>query len=174
MKNLLAATLVVSAFAFAPGASAGDFFPGDPEFSVSGDPFNGPVSAHIGRDGLAEGVFTDNFIFRIGTDGLGSGSVTTSLSGVIGSVTDLDFLSVIFNNGTTNFDIPITSSGGIETAGMSNIPIFADVVNTLSIQYQSRGSGSYGGNLTFVANAIPEPMTWSLMQPGPTSPHIFS
>jgi hypothetical protein len=164
MKSFLAATVVASAIAFAPAASAADFFPGDPQFTVSGDPINGPVSGNIGNSGIAAGTFTDRFLFTIGADGLGSGSVATSLSGDVGGTTDLDFLEIIFNNGVQDYIVPLSSMGTSQFGAISNVPIFAEVLNTLSITYLSRGDGSYGGNLTFTpTGAIPEPMTWALM-----------
>jgi hypothetical protein len=164
MKKLLLTTVFATALAYSPAAFAADFFPGDEGFEVSGDPFNGPVSANIGVSGVGAGTFTDSFFFTIGANGLGSGAVSSSLSGPVGSTTDVDFLSIIFNNGFNDFVVPISFLGTTETAGISNIPIFAGVLNSLSIEYVSRGTGSYGGNLTFTpSGAVPEPMTWMMM-----------
>jgi hypothetical protein len=164
MRHLISTVAIASAIAFAPAALAADLVPGDPGFAVSGDPINGPVSANIGRSGLAAGIFTDNFLFTIGNTGLGSGSLSSSLSGALGSSTDLDFLSIVFNNGFSNFVVPISIIGTTEFAGISNVPVIAGQLNTLSVQYRSRGNGSYGGNLTFTPNAaVPEPMTWMMM-----------
>jgi len=147
-------------FAMVPAAQAAEFVPGTPEFSVSGDIFDGPISASIRRDGIAAGTFTDTFVFTIPQTGTGSGSVITSTTG-LGAVTDLDFLEVLFNN------VPVTvtklEGGLIEMAAASGISIVSGVQNTLSITYESRGNGSYGGQLTFAPGAVPEPATWALL-----------
>lgn len=169
IKMLLAAT----ALATASTASAADFFPGtnvtgtpSAFFQVSGDPFDGSVSATLGRSGLGIGEFTDRFLFRLGQDGLGSGSLITSFAGVGGSRTDLDFRSVTFFNGVASFIVPLASLGNAEFGALSNIPIFNGFQNILTINYTSRGNGSFGGDLSFTPNAVaavPEPAAWALM-----------
>ncbi len=136
------------------------FLPGDPGFSVVGDPGSGTVSADIGHSGIPVGDFTDIFRFTIDQDGFGSGSVTTSTSFLLG-LTDLDFKSVTFNGDI----IPITSFGGfVEIASGFLIPVANGVLNELIITGTGRGNGSYGGNVTFVpAPQVPEPASWALM-----------
>ena len=164
-SKLMAAAAVV---AFAPAVQAADIFPGNPTavpgafFNVSGNPAMGPVSATYGRSGIGSGTFTDNFLFTIDQFGLGSGSITSILSGLSGSATDLDFQEVTFSNGTTTYPVTITDFGGLEGGGLANIPIAFGVQNTLSLTYLSRGQGSYGGNLSFTP-AIPEPASWAML-----------
>ncbi|WP_120716539.1 FxDxF family PEP-CTERM protein [Tsuneonella amylolytica] len=173
LHRMLTATAVV-AVAFATPASAADIFPeGTPAaatnppnstFEVVGDPFSGAVSATIGNAGIATGLFTDRFIFRLGQNGLGSGSITTTLAGALGGRTDLDFLSATLFNGFTSFVVPLSPNGAFEFGALTNVPIFADVANVLTINGRSRGAGSYGGDLSFVPTAaVPEPATWALM-----------
>lgn len=170
-KILIAAA---SALAISPAAYAADVFPGNPSsvpgafFIVSGNPFLGPVSAAYGRSGIGTGIFTDRFLFTLGDPrgGLGSGSITTVLAGRLRGVTDLDFLNVTFDNGSTVFPVS-TGPGttfGQETGSLTNVPISPGVQNILSVTYRSRGQGSYGGNLTF--NPVPEPATWAMMLMG--------
>lgn len=173
MNIALKALVAASALAISTTASAADFFPGTNEtgspsafFQVNGDPFDGTVSATFGRSGLQAGNFTDRFIFRLGQDGLGSGSLITNFAGMLGSRTDLDFISVMFSNGVSNFVVPLASLGNAEFGALSNIPIFTGNENILSINYQSRGNGSFGGDLSFSPNAmtaVPEPAAWALM-----------
>ena len=167
MKKLLSLALACAAVAYAPAASAADFFPPSAEFQVFGDPTTGleTVSGSITRVGLS-GTGTDNFIFRIGPAtgngiGLGSGSIITSFS--ITGPTSLQFTSVTFNNGVSTFVVPITALGTGAAATLSNIPIFSGNFNTLSVNWTATGNASYGGNLTFVPGGIPEPMTWAMM-----------
>jgi hypothetical protein len=166
MRKLVLAVAAVSALAFAPSASAADlielYTPGEPEFTVSGDIFSGPISADIGVSGIIEGLFTHTFAFTIPQTGVGSGSITTSVS-VLGSTLDTDFTSVFFNGSAVNLE----SLGGglVETAWDTDVPITAGVLNQLVINGVSRGNGSYGGQITFspVEGAIPEPSTWAMM-----------
>jgi hypothetical protein len=78
------------------------------------------------------------------------------------SATDLDFTSVIFNNGVTDFVVD-TTTGAVEQGGLANIPITFGTQNSLTVNYLSRGQGSYGGTLTFTPSAIPEPATWGML-----------
>lgn len=167
MKKIISLALASAALAYSPAANAADFFPGMPQFQVSGDALSGTetVSAGILRSGL-NGTDTDNFIFRIGPPngngiGLGSGSIITSFS--IFGPTSLMFNSVTFSNGVDTFVVPITSLGSGAAATLSNIPIFSGNFNTLSVNYTATGNASYGGNLTFIPGGIPEPMTWAMM-----------
>lgn len=174
--KIIAAASAFAIAAVAQPAAAADFFPdtsgpspdgnGEFSFSVTGDPFDGSVSGGIERTGLDEGTFTDRFLFTLGQDGLGSGSITTILAGDLFGSTDLDFEEVTFFNGDETVIVPISDMGFQETAGLFNIPITAGVQNILTVTYLSRGNGSFGGNLSFVPDqvaAIPEPETWALM-----------
>ncbi|WP_380875900.1 hypothetical protein ACFB49_06490 [Sphingomonas sp. DBB INV C78] len=170
MKKLASALALASAIAFAPGAIAADFLPGDPNFTVSGKPFTGTdaVSASIGNEGL-DGTDFDRFIFTIGPVGanpigLGSGSITTIFSGLAGGVDDLDFGEVTFFNGVDTFIVPVSTLGKQEFAGLSDVPIFSGLENILTINYTARGQGSYGGTLSFTPSAVvPEPAIWLQM-----------
>ena len=170
MKRILSALAVASAFTIAPAANAGVLVtptsqPAGTAFLVSGDPFDGQVSAFFGRTGIAATLEdTDIFAFRIGQNGLGTGDITsTSVS--LDSIGDLDLLEVIFNNGVSNFVVNLAGGTDADEGGsLSNIPIFTDALNTLSIRYRSYGNGKYSGTLDFVPNAaVPEPATWAML-----------
>jgi hypothetical protein len=166
MRKLALAVTAVSAFALAPSANAANlietYTPGDPEFTVSGDVFSGPISADLSVSGIVAGDFTHTFSFTIPQTGVGSGSVTTSAS-FLGEVNDTDFTSVLFNGTPVNLDV--IAGGLVEIAWATDVPITAGVLNNLVINGVSRGNGSYGGQLTFtpVQGAIPEPSTWAMM-----------
>jgi len=141
-----------------------EFTPGDLEFTTAGDttpPITGAVSATIGRTDIGMGIFRDIYRFIVDIDGIGSGSISTSLSGPL---TNIDFLSVMINGQA----VPILGQGtDVEFAGISGIIITPGTVNELIVQGRSGGLGSYGGNLTFTPNAaIPEPATWAMMLAG--------
>ncbi len=160
--------LTAAAFVVAPAAHAATILPGNTtnvsnaSFDVSGDIDSGPISASFGRSGLDSGNYTDTFLFTIDQDGVGSGSITTVLSGLTGGATDLDFTSVVFNNGVTDYTVT-TTSGAIEQGALSNIPITSGTENSITVSYFSRGAGSYGGTLAFTPEAIPEPTTWAML-----------
>ena len=164
MKMLLAAA-AFSVVALAPSAQAADlievYTPGDPEFTVSGNIFSGPIAADISVSGIVAGLFSHTYAFTIPQTGVGSGSITTSVS-VLGASNDTDFTSVFINGTPVN----ITSLGGfIETASAIGVPITAGVLNNLVINGVSRGNGNYGGQITFnpTRNAVPEPATWAML-----------
>lgn len=164
MRALLTLVATASAFALAPAAHAATFVPGSSNFLVFGDGTTGtdPVSAVIGNGGL-NGSGSDEFVFQIGPVtgdfiGLGSGSVTSSFS--LEATNGLEFSSVIFNNGVSNFNLLVSSL----LARGSDIPIFSGNVNRLTVNYNASGNASYGGNLTFTPQAaVPEPATWMMM-----------
>lgn len=167
MKKMISAAIAAAALAYAPTASAANFLPGTPEFSVSGNALTGTntVSGGILRVGL-NGVDTDNFLFRIGPEtgygiGLGTGSLITTFT--LNSGTSLVFNSVSFFNGFQTYVVPVTAFEGGAFARLNGIPIFAGVTNRLSVNYTATGNASYGGNLTFTPGGIPEPMTWAMM-----------
>lgn len=147
-------------------------------FFTSGNITNGPIAATFGDVGIPGGSFTDIFKFTIPQTGTGSGSVTTTvdLSGY-GGVADLDILSVMVNSMAatpvyrdlagnvcpTPSPIPGTGScGATETFAITDVPITANILNTVTIVGTSRGLGSYSGNATFTPT-VPEPSTWALM-----------
>jgi len=171
MRTLVKLLAAGAAVAIAPAAAqAATIMPGNPTmvtgayFNVSGDTTTGPASATFGRSGLQSGTFTDEFTFTVAEMGLGSGALTTIQAGADGSATDLDFLEVTFSNGTETFNVPLVSDG-YEAGGLANIPLFAGVLNTLTVTYLSRGEGAFGGSLAFApaVSAVPEPATWAMM-----------
>jgi hypothetical protein len=173
MKKLLFVAATAAVAAAIPGAASAavctadnltcTFEPGDAEFAVSGDttpPITGVVSASIGRTAIPAGTFTDTYFFIVDADGLGSGSISTSLSG---PSTDINFTSVTING----LVVPRSPNGAVEFAGISGVPVLNGAENRLVVVGTSAGEGSYGGNLTFTPNsAVPEPATWAMMLMG--------
>jgi hypothetical protein len=176
MRSYLKLLAAASALAFASTANAAIITPGAPPpavFVVSGNPLTGtsPVTATIGNTPQVGGTtavpvnFSDSFLFTIGPVGgsligTGSGGITTTTS-LQFSTTDLDLTSVIVNG--TALTISRTAGGLIETSGTSNVNIFSGQLNNITVTGVSRGLGSYGGNLTFIPGAVPEPGTWAMM-----------
>jgi len=160
--------MTAAAFAVAPAANAATIFPGNPDgvegayFNVTGDINDGSISALFGRNGVAAGTYSDSFNFFIDQNGLGSGSITTILAGLPMSSTDLDFTSVIFNNGMMDYVVD-TTTGTTEQGGLANIPITFGTENSLTVNYLSRGNGAYGGTLAFTPAAVPEPASWAML-----------
>lgn len=166
-KLVTAAAGAAACIFFASSANAATFFftEADMDLAFGAD---GSISATFGRSGIGNGTaaggpigdFTDIYTFRIPQDGIASGSITTN-SSILGSTTDLDLVSVFFNG------VQLTGSGvGLNEALFANsVPIFANALNTITINGFSRGNGSYGARGSFVplGGAIPEPETWAML-----------
>ena len=167
MKKLTVVALATAACVFsASSASAATFFfdASDMDLAFGAD---GSISATFGRSGIGngtaeggpEGDFTDIYTFTIPDGGLASGSITTNTS-FLGASTDLDLVTVFFNG------VQLTGTGvGLNEAYFANaVPIFANQLNTITINGFSRGNGSYGARGSFVPTAaIPEPGVWAMM-----------
>jgi hypothetical protein len=183
--SVLAAVTALSLYATAASATTiitpgAPLPPNDPStsFIVAGNILSGPIAATIGHTGIAEGSFTDIFQFTIPQTGVGSGSITTSVNiGDFLGVTDLDIDSVIVNglaaietlrdiDGNPCLVEGVGTCGADETFALNNVPIVSGVLNTITVTGTSRGLGSYGGNLTFIPSAVPEPATWAMMLAG--------
>jgi hypothetical protein len=159
MKRIVAATLAAATmFVAAPAAYAATFPVGGPNFTATPGP-DGTFAGAFFNTGIAAGTFSDTFTFTLPTNGVGSGTVTTSASTRF-SANDLDFTSV-FVNGIAA-DITRTSGGLFEVAFTNNIPIIANQLNSIVVNGVSRGGGAYGGQATFIP-AVPEPASWALM-----------
>ena len=198
MRKLVLSVLGASALAIASAASAQTIItpgapapPNDPmtSFIVSGNIFSGPIAATIGHTGIVgdpeTGAFTDIFQFTIPQNGVGSGSITTSVNFAdFGGSTDLDIISVVVN-GLTAFralstafgdptnpfpgtpvsctDRTVGTCGANEAFFRNDVPIISGALNTITVTGIARGNGSYGGNLTFSPAPVPEPATWAMM-----------
>ncbi|MCU6454066.1 FxDxF family PEP-CTERM protein [Sphingomonas sp. A2-49] len=158
-KTILATMAAVAAFAAAPSASATTFPVGSPNFTGSPGP-NGTFSADFGNSGIAAGDFSDSFTFTLPANGLGSGTVSTSAS-IFGSPNDTDFTSVTINNVAAT--LTKLEGGLFEVAFAGGVPITGGSLNTLTVTGVSRGSGAYGGQLSFIPSAVPEPAAWAMM-----------
>lgn len=189
MRRFLGALATMSAIALCPAAAnaatvvigpnqvltAPTVAPGQTvDFFTSGNIFSGPISATFGDTGIPTGSFTDIYNFIIPQNGVGSGSVTTtvSLDGLNGP-NDLDIFSVLVNglsasviykdaSGNICMTPGVGSCGATEQFAINNVPITSGTPNTITISGLSRGNGSYGGNATFMP-AVPEPATWAMM-----------
>lgn len=132
------------------------FGPADMDISAGAD---GSFSASFGQSGIVAGAFQHIYQFTLPSDGLASGSVTTSAVTFEG-LDDLDLVSVFFNGvqllGTT---------GALNEAVFANaVPIKGGALNELIINGLSRGNGAYGGQGVFVPNAaVPEPAAWGML-----------
>lgn len=168
MRNKVLAAIATAAIATivnaAPASATAYPVNATPNFTATAGP-NGTFAGAFRVSGLAAGTFTDTFTFRLPSNGLGSGTVTTSAS-MFGSANDLDFTSVMINGIT----VPVTFLDPDrlgEVAFKNNIAIFANETNTLTVSGISRGGGAYGGQLSFSPTAaVPETATWIMMLMG--------
>jgi hypothetical protein len=65
-------------------------------------------------------------------------------------------------------NVPITrtpsdSQDIVETASIFGVPITLGTLNSLVVSGHSNGPSSYGGQITFVPEAVPEASTWAMM-----------
>ncbi|MBB3691801.1 FxDxF family PEP-CTERM protein [Sphingomonas sp. BK580] len=161
MKSLVAITMAAAAALGAVSAEATTYPVGSDNFKATpgaGGTFSGAFQV----TGLALGNFSDTFTFTLPTNGLGSGTVTTSVTDLF-SVNDLDFYSVTINGIAAT--ITKTGGGQNEVAFVNSVPITAGKLNELVVTGYSRGNGAYGGQATFtpISSAVPEPATWAMM-----------
>ncbi|MHA6719372.1 FxDxF family PEP-CTERM protein [Sphingomonas sp. RS6] len=154
-RKLLAAVLSLFAVALvATPASAQTYF-GASDMNIAFGPA-GTISASFGQSGIAAGSFWHIYEFELPADGLASGTVSTSAVKFKG-IDDLDFTEVFFNG------VQLTGVTGAinEVVFANSVPVFAGVMNTISIKGTSRGNGSYGGQGVFAP--VPEPSAWAMM-----------
>jgi len=185
MKNLslFAASAVAASLAFASASSAatyispwqfmaggaiaagfGDIGVGSPDTGSTCYNFPGPPAHNagcathdfdVGPVGGYDGSFTDTFSFLLPTGLINGGVISIS----IGNGSDLAFTSIDFNGvaGT------IFNSQGFATATFAPQAILGGGPQVLTISGNGDLNAVYNGNASFVAGAVPEPMTWSLM-----------
>ncbi|WP_344698540.1 FxDxF family PEP-CTERM protein [Sphingomonas limnosediminicola] len=144
------------------------FPPGEFAYFFTSGGISGPIDATFGHQGIpgvssvAGTAFTDMFNFIINDNGVGSGSVTTSVSlqGKNGA-TDTDLLSVFINGILATHTV---DNGLTDQWSVTDVPIYFGVVNNITINGISRGQGHYAGTAEFTpVAAVPEPATWAMM-----------
>ena len=109
--------------------------------------------------------FNDSFSFTLPVAGTGSGSLSTSFSGLSNEL-DITGVSIDGVNYTSDLSTTKQAKGGGEDLDVANIPISAFELNTIDVQgylLPGASAGSFDGTATFVASATPEPATWLLM-----------
>jgi hypothetical protein len=140
-------------------------------FSVSpknvGPGYVGDISAAI-KNIVTQGSvkkpasFTDVFNFTLPVTGTGGGSITNIAASLNGR-TDIDFTSVLVNGVAATIQ---KSLGGIvELAFASGVKLKSGD-NNITVTGLARGNGSYGGNISFISDAVPavpEMATWGMM-----------
>ncbi len=179
-KFFMTTAAAMAAFAMAPSANAtvmANFTPsatpGDAAdiantgqngvFNVSGNIFSGPITAIIGHTISVLDDFIDTYTFTIPQTGNGSGAVINIEAVFQG---DIDFTSVVFNNGVSDYFGTVTNvAGGDSKATVSGVPIISGNLNTVTVTGKVvTAPASYGGNLSFTP--VPEPTTWAMMLVG--------
>lgn len=122
---------------------------------------NGSLTGGFEQEVLAGTVttpaaFSSTFTFSLPTIGTTSASIT-SISTMMSN--DIDFTSVLLNGSA----LQLGASGPTEFRFINNLPTVAGV-QTLVVNGISRGSGSFGGSISFSPTAaVPEPTTWALL-----------
>lgn len=160
MNKILLGAFALAAVVASPAANAAVFTPANTaNFSVNYDADDGTISATIGNTNLS-GNFEDTFNFALLTDGVGSGGVSATFS----SLKNMIKLTYVAINGTP-LDIDTSLKTGFTSVEASNVALFAGP-NSIVIRGTAAKNASYGGNITFAPNAVPEPATWAMMLVG--------
>lgn len=153
MRKYLAIAGAALALAVSPAQAQTYFGPAD--MNISSGP-NGTISASFGQSGIVAGMFEHIYQFTLPSNGLASGSISTSAVTFEG-LGDLDIISVFFNGVKLE---GITGSLN-EVVFANAVPIFAGKLNQIIITGESRGNGSYGGQGVFAP--VPEPAAWAML-----------
>jgi PEP-CTERM motif len=150
----------VSMLALAPVADAATVIPiGSPNFFITaGSPFADHITAVFFDSFMSTSTFDDIFTFTLPQNGVGSGSISTTFSGLLNKLT---ITSLTFDG--TSIPVPSNSSGQSTSDG--GVTIAAGVLNSLEVKGFTLGAGSFAGVATFTA-AVPEPAAWALMVGG--------
>jgi len=110
--------------------------------------------------------FTDTVSFVTPTGFNTVSTIINSTFNTTNPATNLNFTSVVLNNGTTNFGFNVVN-GVFDQASRELIPLVANATNVITITGTSAGDASYSGTLSFgQVAAVPEPATWALMLVG--------
>jgi hypothetical protein len=152
MRNYLPAAVLALTVLSAPTAYAAKFLNFGPPAP------DGSISAAIGNDSVTDANFVDVFDFIWPTAGMTSISFTTVAQS---AGTNINFTSATLNGTPIN----LTPNGVFEVGsliGLATGPGPQQIV----ISGTSGGSGSYGGNLSFMPTLVPEPASWALMISG--------
>jgi hypothetical protein len=160
MNKILLGAFALAAVVASPAANAAVFTPADTaNFSVNYESDDGSISATIGNKGLS-GIFEDTFNFNLLTNGTGSGGVIASFTSALNSI---KLTSVTINGAPITIKTDLDT--GFTSASARGIILSAGP-NSIVIRGQANKNASYGGNITFVPNAVPEPATWAMMLVG--------
>jgi len=164
-KLLTAAAFGVSAIAMAAPAVAATQIVVTPFTMGNMNGVTGTFGSTPTQAGFPNGTgtftFTDEFFFDFNANGVGSGSVTNNIVRLGSFATDINFTSITFNGAAGTFE----NVGGTSTASFTNVPLTGGR-QTLVISGSSTGGASYSGEVSVLANAVPEPATWALMLMG--------
>lgn len=108
-------------------------------------------------------LFSDSGTFATPVGFNRVGATVTSGPSVVGSDTDIDFITGFLNGTAFSF----TSTGAVDQGFVLPVALMTGALNTLSFTGRGFGnasSGSYAGTLTFTnVPGVPEPATWAMM-----------
>jgi hypothetical protein len=103
--------------------------------------------------------FTDYYYFKTPTSGF--------LNGVITSLASLPTLDVSLRSiSLDGFSATKLSSGGFDKWAFENLALTPGKHRLDIVGYWGKEGGSYSGNLSFSAAAVPEPASWAMMIAG--------
>jgi hypothetical protein len=134
-----------------------------------GPTYTGPITGafshtfNFSTDPGFTDTFEDTFTFRVPVDGTGNGSFSASGTDILQSLTFSGISGeVTFSNGTDTVNVSILSNGKLGILD-SDVDIFANALNTLTIRGTAHGNAFYNGSASFAPTAVPEASTWAMM-----------
>jgi hypothetical protein len=166
MRKLVIGLMGATALSMASAASATLIVTTPTSVSVSGPSTTDSINYTFGySDSDTNSPFTETVTWINDLAGVYGVTLSTTAA-VANGPTDVD-ISAAFINGTgilspisliaNPFNIDVN-----ENYAIFGLPLGAGTY-TLTIQGTRGDSGSFGGNVAFQANAVPEPATWALM-----------
>jgi hypothetical protein len=165
MRKLVLGLLGAAALSVSPAANAAvSVVGGDTSVDVTG-PTGTDLSFSLGySDSGVSNPFTETLSFMNSLSGYYGITLTTTASQA-GASNDVDIASAFLTGGSIVGSVSLLTlfnNDVIESYGRSNLFLDAGTY-TLTITGSRGTTGSFGGNVSFAAGAVPEPATWAMM-----------
>ena len=168
MRKLIFATAGAVALAIGSAASAQVTVTGTSTGLITTPVVGSPTSLSFGyTEAGSDSPFSEWLTFTNALSGIYSITLSTSTT-TAGSSTDVDFNPLqVYLTGST-FAGQLFLSPDIDNTDLNedyflNTSILGDGTYTLNIGGTRGTAGSFGGNISFAAAAVPEPGTWMMM-----------
>lgn len=165
MRKLVLGLVGAAALCVSPAANAAvTVVGGGTSVDVTG-PTGSDVNFSLGySDSGVSNPFTETLTFMNTLAGFYGVTLTTTASAA-GATNDVDITSAFLTGGSIVGSVSLATlfnNDVIESYGLSNL-FLSSGTYTLTITGSRGTTGSFGGNVSFAAGAVPEPATWAMM-----------